>query len=306
MPSLEALIASDIEVVAVFTNPDRPAGRGMDLQPSPIKQAAVSAGVPVHQPEKVRDPEVEGSLEAMEPDVAVVVAYGKILPAGLLEIPRLGFVNVHFSLLPAYRGGAPVQRALMDGVRETGVSIMVLTEGMDEGPVLATRALEVGPEETAGEVGERLAGLGAPLVVESLHAYASGELAPVEQDHSLATYADKITSEGSKIDWRSTSNEIKDFVRGLNPVPGAWTTLGGKRLKVHAVRPVRRSDLEPGALSTDEGLMVGTGDGAVSLTEVQPAGKRRMSGEELARGLRPSNLTSAYIDDTYATQPESR
>ncbi|HEY7875038.1 MAG TPA: methionyl-tRNA formyltransferase, partial [Actinomycetota bacterium] len=181
VPSLTALVASGADIPAVVTNPDRPAGRGMKLQPSPVKRAALVAGLDVLQPASAKDPDLAGALESTAPDVAVVVAYGKILPAALLEIPRKGFVNVHFSLLPAYRGAAPVQRALMDGLDRTGVSIMVLTEGMDEGPVLATEEIAVAPEETAGEVGERLAALGAEALVSALPGYLSGDLMPEPQ-----------------------------------------------------------------------------------------------------------------------------
>ena len=258
----------------------------MEPRPSEVKVAADAHGVPVLQPEKARDPDFHDRLRAIAPDCCVVVAYGKILPASLLAIPPLGFVNIHFSLLPAYRGAAPVQRALMDGVTETGVSIMVLTESMDEGPVLATASIPVGEDDTAGEVGDRLAEVGAGLLVETLDAYAAGSIKPVEQDHESATYAPKITNEETRIDWTQPTERIRNLVRALNPVPGAWTTLGEARLKVYAVAPDAGADLEPGELQAGDGLIVGTGDGAVALLEVQPAGKRRMSGDEFARGLR--------------------
>ena len=213
------------------------------------------------------------------------MAYGSILPASLLEVPPLGFVNLHFSLLPAYRGAAPVQRAVMDGVAVTGVSIMVLTEGMDEGPVLATRAVPVADDDTAGTLGERMAELGGPMLVETLQGYAAGSIRPVEQDHSRATYAPKITTEEARIDWTKPAPAVANLVRGLNPVPGAWTELGDRRLKVWAVAP-SSENLPPGALRSDGGLVAGTGTHALELSEVQLAGKRRMSGAELARGIR--------------------
>ena len=287
VPSLAALLDhAEIDVAGVVTNPDRPAGRGMELRPSPVKEAAVAAGLEVRQPEKVRDPELHDWLRSVAVDVATVVAYGKILPASLLEIPPLGFVNVHFSILPEYRGAAPVQRAVMEGVDETGVSIMVLTEGMDEGPILGVETTPVGPEETAGDVGERLASVGGPLLARTLIDYGSGASAPVEQDHSRATYASKITTDEARIDWSRPTSRVVDHVRGLNPVPGAWTELDGARLKVHRVASVGGSELAPGAIATDDGIVVGTGDGAVGLVDVQLAGRKRMSGDELARGLR--------------------
>lgn len=286
MPSLAALVGSEIDVAAVVTNPDRPAGRGMELRPSPIKQHALDAGLDVLQPPKARDPELHDRLQALAPDVAVVVAYGSILPKTLLDIPPKGFVNVHFSLLPLYRGAAPVQRAVMEGRAETGVSIMVLTEGMDEGPVLARATTPIEAHDTAGSIGERLAGIGADLLLATLPDYVSGGLVPEPQDDAAATYAPKIGTEEAQIEWTRPVKEIRDHVRGMNPVPGAWTTLDGERLKVWAVEIGDRSDLSAGRLDAERGLVVGAADGALELTDVQLRGKRRMSGAELARGLR--------------------
>ncbi len=283
---MRALIASTVEVAAVVTNPDKPAGRGMELRRSPVKEEALRAGAEVLQPRRAREPELEERLREIGPDAAVVVAYGSILPAPLLEVPRLGFVNLHFSLLPAYRGAAPVQRAVMDGVSVSGVSIMVLTEGMDEGPVLATQEVPVEPEDTAGTLGARMAELGAPLLVETLGRYAAGELQPREQDHERATYAPKIAAEEARVDWTQPADKIANLVRGLNPAPGAWTECDGRRLKVWRVRSAT-APLDPGALRpTGDGLLAGTGTHALELADVQLAGKKRMSGAELARGLR--------------------
>ena len=256
------------------------------MRPSPIKERALEEGLRVLQPERAREPGLHDALRAIEPDVAVVVAYGSILPTSLLEIPPKGFVNVHFSLLPLYRGAAPVQRAVMEGRSETGVSIMVLTAGMDEGPVLARRTTPIADEDTAGTVGERLSVEGAELLVATLPAYVDGELEPVEQSHDQATYAPKVTSEEARIDWTRPASELRNHVRGLNPVPGAWTTLGGERLKIWRAASSARADLQPSELEVDGGLTVGTGEGALELLEVQMHGKRRMDGAELARGLR--------------------
>lgn len=242
-------------------------------------------GLDVLQPAKASDPALLERMQDLAPDVATVVAYGKILPAQLLAVPRLGFVNVHFSILPEYRGAAPVQRAVMDGRNETGVSMMVLTEGMDEGPVLGVKKTVIAGDDTAGTVGDRLAELGASLLVETLHGYAAGELTPREQDHARATYAPKITNEETRIDWARPAEEIDAFVRGLHPVPGAWALLKDKRLKVHRVQDAQMS-LGPGEMAEGRALIVGTGTHAVALTDVQLEGKKRMSGEELRRGLR--------------------
>jgi len=287
VPSLETLLASDIEVAAVVTNPDRPAGRGMELRPSPVKERALRAGLEVLQPQRAKDPEFHDSLEKLAPDVASVVAYGKILPASLLDIPPLGFVNLHFSLLPEYRGAAPVQRAVMDGRSVSGISIMVLTEGMDEGPLLATTEEPIRDDDTAGSLGDRLAAIGSARLVGALVSYGAGHLTPVEQDHDRATYAPKVTTEDAAIDWTRPSFAIHNQVRGLNPVPGTWTTLRGKRLKIWATRPIAGRDLAPGELDVwDDALVAGTGDAPVELTEVQLQAKKPMSGVDAARGLR--------------------
>lgn len=270
----------------MVTNPDRPGGRGMQLRPSPIKQRALEHDLEILQPERARDPELEQHLRAFDPDVATVVAYGSILPSSLLEIPAKGFVNVHFSLLPLYRGAAPVQRAVMDGRSRTGVSIMVLTEGMDEGPVLAHRATEVSDCDTAGTVGDRLAIEGARLLIETLPGYVAGELEPVPQADGEATYAPKVTSTEAHIDWNEPAHVIRARVRGLNPAPGAWSMLGETRLKLWSVAHAPDVTLSPGQIESGDGLWVGTGTSGLEITEAQLQGKQRMSGIELARGLR--------------------
>lgn len=285
MPSLEALVRAPIEVVGVVTNPDRPAGRGLEPRPPPVKVAALGANLDVVQPHKARDPDLEAWVRERDPDVGTVVAYGRILPGSLLEVPRLGFVNVHFSLLPQYRGAAPVQRAILDGLDRTGVSIMVLTEGMDEGPLLARAELAIGEDETAGELGDRLAELGAPLLVDALEGYESGSLVPREQDHDRASYSPKVSADEARVRWSNSAREIKDLVRGLNPAPGAWTTFRGKRVKLHRVRAVSGAALGPGEIDPS-GERAGAGEGVVELVEVQLEGRRVMSGAELARGLR--------------------
>lgn len=289
VPSLEALLGSDVDLAAVVTNPDRPAGRGMDVTASAVKTVALARGLEVLQPEKARAPEFIDEITSLAPEIAVVVAYGKILPQSLLDAVPHGFVNLHFSLLPAYRGAAPVQRAIMDGLEVTGVTVMVLTAGMDEGPIVARAEVHIDDDDTAGTLGPRMADVGARVLVDTLPRYASGELTPIEQDHSAATYAPKVTPQEARIDWSLPARRVRDFVRALNPAPGAWTTLRGGRLKVHRVDLLSADQaVEPGEVRAAGELVVGTGDSPVALVDVQPAGKRRMTGAELARGLRPA------------------
>lgn len=289
MPSLDALLDGGVEVAAVVTNPDRPTGRGLRVRPSPVKRRALEAGLEVVQPPSARDPALRDDLARVAPDVAVVVAYGKILPPELLAVPPLGFVNVHFSVLPQLRGAAPVQRALLEGHDSTGVSLFVLTEGMDEGPVLAAAPEPVAPDDSAATLGARLARSGAALLVPTLRAYAAGEIEPRPQDHERATYAPKISPDETRVDWSAPAAAIDRLARALDPDPAAWTTLRDARLRVFRVAPADDvAGLAPGELRFDGRLVAGAGDGAVELVEVQPATKRRMSGADLARGLRPA------------------
>lgn len=293
VPSLEALMRSGVEVTAVVTNPDRPSGRGMRLRPSPVKQAALGAGLDVLQPERARSPELHERLLELAPDAAVVVAYGSILPGSLLSIPDRGFVNLHFSLLPSYRGAAPVQRAVMDGHVETGVSVMVLTEGMDEGPVLAIERVPIGQRETAGELGDRLARVGAELLPSILRGYLGGHLIPRPQDDARATYAPKIDAGQARVEWGWDAERIDRHTRGLDPVPGAWTTFEDKRVKIFGVEAAPLEEhLAPGAIRVEDEMLIGTGTSPVRLLEGQLAGKRRMTGIDLARGLRPATEVS--------------
>ena len=283
---LRTLLDSDIDVAAIVTNPDRPSGRGMSLHAPPVKDVGLAAGVEVRQPSSARDPDLATWLRDLDVDVATVVAYGKILPASLLEVPRFGFVNVHFSLLPAYRGAAPVQRAVMSGDPETGITIMVLTEGMDEGPIIGVETVAIDAEETAGELGLRLADRSGTLLVDSLEGLVDGRIEPVPQDDALATYAPKITEEEARIDWSAPAARIHDHVRGLNPAPGAWTMLGDRRVKIHRVSVAGDGEPQAAGVVSEDGRLAGTGEGVLELVEVQMEGRRRMTGPDLVRGLR--------------------
>ena len=291
VPALEGFVADpDTDVVAVVTNPDRPSGRGMKLTAPPVKVAAQRHGLPVWQPEKPR--EILDQLIALRLDACAVVAYGALLPQDVLDVGGKGFVNLHFSILPAWRGAAPVQHAVLNGDTETGVTCFVLDKGMDTGDVLLIERTPLGPEETSGELMARLAELGAPVLVRAVHGLVDGSITPQPQDHSLATLAPKIANDDARIDWTRPAARLHDQVRGLNPVPGAFTTFDGERLKVHRARVTDGSGAPGEVLREDgDGPVVATGDGALLLTEVQPAGKPRMSGAAFANGYRPLGTT---------------
>ena len=288
VPALAAL-ADVCEIVAVVSQPDRPSGRGMGVVPTPVKAEAVARGLGVHQPTRVRDGSFAAWLRELRADVALVVAYGRILPPDVLRAPRRGCVNVHASLLPRHRGAAPIQWAVLSGDRETGVSLMQMDEGMDTGPVLAQRMTPIGPDERADELAGRLSLLGAALVREELPRFLAGQLHGVSQDAAQATMAPMLTKEMSRIDWHGAAEQIHAHVRGLQPWPGAATTLAARRWIIH------RSSLEqapvllagvPGEVVavTRECIWVATGAGAVGLTEVQLEGKKRSSARDFLAG----------------------
>ena len=287
VPALEAFLADeDADLAAVVTNPDRPSGRGHRLAPPPVKVTAAATGVPVWQPDKPR--EILDDLRALQVDACAVVAYGALLPQDVLDAGGRGFVNLHFSLLPAYRGAAPVQHSVLAGDTRTGVTCFVLEAGMDTGPVLRTAATGIGPDETAGALIARLAVLGAPLLVSSVRGLVDGTIEPVPQDHDRATYAPKITPEMARLDWSRPAAAIRSAVRAFNPMPGAWTTFQGDRLKVHAATEIETTGT-PGEVVdlAEAGPVVACGDHGLVLTQVQPAGKPRMDGSAFANGYRP-------------------
>jgi methionyl-tRNA formyltransferase len=293
VPSLAALFELG-EVVAVVTQPDKPRGRGQALAISPVKAYALERGVPVLQPVKLRTPPFSEELRHYAPDVCVVTAYGRILPKELLELPRKGCVNVHASLLPRFRGAAPIQWAIAQGDAETGVSLMVMDEGLDTGPVLAEKRLPIAPDETSATLHQKLSGLGGELLRECLPAYLRDELAPVPQPSEGVVLAPIIQKEEGRLDFTRPAVELERRLRAFTPWPGAFTTLEGKLFKVHRAR-VGAGRGEPGTVLSagTQGLEVACGEGSLVLLEVQPEGKRVMgagdflSGRKLAPGSRP-------------------
>lgn len=288
--SLQALIAGGYRIAGVFTQPDRPKGRKKILTPPPVKVEAEKHGIPVFQPEKLRKPEAVETLLSLNPDLIVTAAYGQILPKAVLRAPKYGCINVHASLLPKYRGGAPVHHAVMNGETVTGVTIMFMDEGMDTGDMISKVEVPILERDTAGTMFEKLAEAGASLLVETIPRLIRGEVQAEPQDHGQATYARNLTREDEKIDWNRTSREIYNHIRGLNPWPVAYTIWEGQVLKVWeaeppAGEPYGGSQAAPGTvLELDgKGILVRTRDGAIRLVTVQPAGKKAMPAGEFVK-----------------------
>jgi methionyl-tRNA formyltransferase len=288
VPTLRSLHESDHELLAVVTNPDRPKGRGRVLAASPVKEAAIALGYPVLQPVSVKETSFVQALDAYAPDVLVVIAYGRILPAAVLAIPRLGPINIHASLLPKYRGPAPIQWAIINGDKETGVTTMWMDEGMDTGDTLLAVRVPIGGEDTSETLHHRLAGEGAKLLLDTLEGLTTGTVARVPQDHSQATYAPFLKKEDGLMDWRKDAETLGCFVRGMSPWPGAYTLVQGKRLKVFKAQAVARKIPEkPGTVL--EGfpgdLDVAAGDGILRLLEVQLESGRRLPARDFLMGF---------------------
>ena len=280
VPTLDALIAAGHEVAAVYAQPPRPAGRGKGLTPSPVQRRAEQAGIPVHTPTSLRDTDAQGDFAALDLDVAVVAAYGLILPQPILDAPRLGCLNVHASLLPRWRGAAPIQRAILAGDRTTGVTIMRMEKGLDTGPMLASLPVQVG-RKSAGELTAELAGIGAALMADVLGRLDAIEARP--QDEALATHAPKIGKQEARLDFNRPAAEIERQVRAFNPVPGAFFEYRGERLKLLAAE-ISGQQGEPGTV-LDSALTIACADGAIAPTLVQRAGRAPMSAAELLRGF---------------------
>ncbi len=293
IPSFEALLASDHEVTAVVTRPDAARGRSKRLVPSEVGQWAADHGIPALKPMHPRDPEFVAALTELAPDACPVVAYGALVPQHVLDIPRYGWVNLHFSLLPRWRGAAPVQRAIMAGDGVTGATTFRLVRELDAGPVYGTTEMALTGTETAGEVLEALAHTGARLLLDTIDALATTE--PAEQDDEAAvTLAPKITVEEARIDWTRQADEIDRLVRGCSPEPMAWTTIGDERFKVALGRPTDEAGLAPGEVRVEKRrVLVGTGTTALELVRVQPQGKKEMAGADWGRGLRDAAVRFA-------------
>ena len=285
VPCLERLISLGYNVVGVFSQPDKPKGRGYKLAPPPVKEVALAAGIPVFQPEKMRDGTALAILKELAPELIVVVAYGKILPKDILELPKYGCINIHGSLLPKYRGAAPIQWSVINGEKVTGVTSMKLDEGMDTGNMLLKIETPILPDETAGELFDRLAPIGADCLEQTLELF--GESAPEgeRQDEAQATYAPMLKKEDGAVDFSLPAQKLHDLIRGTSPWPSAYTTLDGARLKLLR-SSVTDGSGRPGELLDAKKLMIACGDGALLITEVQPEGGKRMNAEDFLRGKR--------------------
>ncbi len=295
VPALKALISGPDKLVAVVTQPDRPKGRGKKLTPPPVKVLAEGANIPLLQPDKIRTPEFAQSLRDFNPDLIIVAAYGRILPASILNLPPLGCINIHGSLLPRHRGAAPIQWAIIEGDQKAGVTIMQMDEGMDTGYMLLPAAIDVAEDETAGSLFVKLSDLGGEALTQALDQLRRGELLPEKQDETLATAAPPLKKEDGLIDWSNSAKRLHCLIRGLDPWPTAYSFLDGRRFRFFFPEVVyRKSDAPPGSLvrADREGLLIATGDQSLLVREIQPEGKKRMSveaflcGHKLAMGAR--------------------
>lgn len=293
LPSFRALLGEDHEIVGVVTQPDRPAGRGRQLHESVVKSLAREEHIPIFQPERARgDVEFIAQIRALEPDLSVVTAYGQILPREILELPKRGSINVHASLLPELRGAAPINWAIIRGHSETGITIMRMAEQMDAGPILYQVPEPIAEDERASDLWTRLSEIGASSLVEALALMEAGMLTDIEQDHSRATYAPRLTREDAHVDWSKSAVEIDRRIRGLDEIPGAWSQRADQVIKLFRPRPdsAYRHDALPGtvlvvdAADASDGILIAAGEGAVWIREVQQAGKRRMTATEWVRG----------------------
>jgi methionyl-tRNA formyltransferase len=286
LQTLQGLIDAGCNLIGVYTQPDRPKGRGKQLAAPPVKELALQYDIPVYQPLKLRQPEAVAELEALAPDLIVVVAYGQILPKSVLEIPSCGCINVHASLLPEYRGAAPINKAIVDGKTETGITTMYMDVGLDTGDMLVKKALQIGPEETAGELHDRLAALGRETMEETLRQLCAGTLRREVQDDDQSTYASMMKKEDGLIDWSRSAMEIHNQVRGLDPWPGAYTTINGELLKLAGTSPETADGGKPGSVLTADksGVRIACGSGSLLVKELQLAGRKRLAAADFLRG----------------------
>lgn len=288
--ALQALLgASDMQVVGVVTQPDRPAGRGNSLTMQPVKEVALAHQIEVYQPERLRGPEAEAQLGAWDADVHVVAAYGQILKPSILSIPRLGSINVHASLLPRWRGAAPIQAAVLAGDLHSGITIMQMDAGLDTGAILLKESLALDERETGGSLHDRLAAISGPLLLAALRGYAAGQITPQAQDDSQATYAPRLEKEAGRLDWSQSAIEIDRHVRAFDPAPGTFTTWQGKALKILAGQAIPEQNLPVGQVGRGQGdwpLWIGTGAGVYAPSLWQLEGKKRLSAADFLNGNR--------------------
>lgn len=282
---LEKILNDGFQVVGVYTQPDRPKGRKMILTPPPVKEVALKHGLPVFQPENFREEETVGQLRALRPDAVAVVAYGRILPQRVLDIAPKGFINIHASILPRYRGSAPYQWAVLDGLKETGVTAMYLCREMDAGDIIDVAKTPIGPNETAGQLLDRLAVLGADLLSKTLRKVESGEAKGIPQDGEKATYAPMLDKSMCPIDWNKTAQQVHNHVRGLHPWPVATAEIAGTKFKIHETVPVDGKGVPGTVLGlTGTGLRIACGEGAVEIRSLQAEGGKRMAAPDYFRG----------------------
>ena len=280
---MESILAAGHEIIGVFTQPDKPKGRGYELAPPPVKVCALAHSLTVYQPKTLKDGAVFETLRGLHPDVIVVAAYGKILPGEIIHLPEYGCINIHASLLPKYRGAAPIQRCILDGETETGVTVMYMDEGLDTGDMLIKESTPIGPDETAGSLHDRLAQMGAALIVNALALLSNGMAPREKQDGSLSCYASMLDKSISGIDWNKTNRQVHNQVRGLNPWPVASSALNGKTVKIFKTECSAKQG-EPGTVLSIEPLTVACLEGAVEILELQLEGKKRMNAADFLRG----------------------
>lgn len=283
VPALKSLANSEHTVCAVFTQPDKPRGRKMIMTPPDVKVCAQELDIPVYQPESMKSEEALEIINSYNPDVIVVAAYGKILPKSVLDAPKYGCVNIHGSLLPKYRGAAPIQQSVLNGDKVTGVTTMLMDIGLDTGDILLTSETQIGENETSGELFDRLAQLGGELILETLKALSDGTVTPVKQDESLSSHTSKIDKTLCPIDFTKSAGEVHNKVRGLNPWPVATTKIGGKNVKVYSTRLCDKSG-KSGTVISVKPLVVACSEGSVEICEIQPEGKKRMTAEAFMAG----------------------
>lgn len=286
VPCLQKLIDCGHEVTGVFTQPDKPQGRKMILTPPPVKELALANGIPVYQPVKMRDGTALEMLKEANPELAIVVAYGKILPKEILEFPKYGCINIHASLLPKLRGAGPIQWSVINGFEKTGVTSMQMDEGLDTGDMLISREIEIGENDTAGDMHDKLSVIGAEVLEETINALIAGELKPEKQNHDEFTYAPMLSKELSPIDWNAPASEVHNKIRGLSPWPSATAVLGGKKVKIHKSILVSDSGKSAGEIiESGKRLVVSCGDGkCIEILNLQAEGKKAMSAADFMRG----------------------